>query len=195
MINLPMEENPVVVGARRFLAACRTWGLWAGCLALLGGSLDRSVGATTESPQLLWRRPAGIPGARTGAGPSFPGGFSGAGRYVLFSSAAPDLVPTDPNGAGWDVFRRDWLAGRTELVSFESGGRLDGRDPSSSHDGETVSFVTRFPVTPVAPGIIDTNQASDVLVRRMNGGDMELISVRSDGKARVNGASWGSEIA
>jgi len=104
-------------------------------------------------------------------------------------------VPVDPNGGGWDVFRRDILTGKTELVSFEVGGLLDGREPAASRDGETVVFVTRLSVTPLASSVIDTNQAADVVLRHMDRGSVEVVSVRGDGKATGNGASGRAEVA
>jgi Tol biopolymer transport system component len=43
------------------------------------------------------------------------------GRFVAFSSAAPDLVLGDVNGVG-DVFRKDLSTGTVELVSQSTGG-------------------------------------------------------------------------
>ena len=46
--------------------------------------------------------------------------ISSDGRYVVFSSLAPDLVANDKNDRQ-DVFERDLLLGTTTLVSVNSG--------------------------------------------------------------------------
>jgi Tol biopolymer transport system component len=67
---------------------------------------------------------------------------SADGRYVAFSSAAPNLVPGDTNGA-WDVFVRDRVAGTTQRVSVNSDGAQFPKlsySPSISVDGRYVTF-------------------------------------------------------
>jgi hypothetical protein len=51
-----------------------------------------------------------------------PYGVSIDGRYVVFSSAATNLVATDSNGSDVDVFRKDTQTGRITIVSRDSRG-------------------------------------------------------------------------
>ena len=69
------------------------------------------------------------------AGQSYTAGqfaISADGRYVVFSSLAPDLVSNDNNDRQ-DVFERDLLLGTTTLVSVNSAGtgsaNLDSHTP------------------------------------------------------------------
>jgi Tol biopolymer transport system component len=69
--------------------------------------------------------------------------ISGDGRYVVFTSAADNLVAGDSNGAR-DVFVRDLVAGTTALVSVNSAGTGPGNgasySPQISADGRYVFF-------------------------------------------------------
>ena len=69
---------------------------------------------------------------------------SADGRYVAFSSSAPNLTPNDTNGTT-DVFRRDRISGRTELVSQSFAGTV-GESYSGagalSADGRYVVFIS-----------------------------------------------------
>lgn len=85
------------------------------------------------------------------------------GRYVVFLSAASDLIHGDTNDA-IDVFVHDRLGGRIERVSVDSRGReatytyrepapADPLDPitarlSISDDGRYVTFETELPLHP-----------------------------------------------
>lgn len=61
---------------------------------------------------------AGVQSAKSG-GSSACMGMSGDGRYVLFITRAPNLVPGDTAGTT-DVFVRDLVTGKTKLVSRPS---------------------------------------------------------------------------
>jgi Tol biopolymer transport system component len=67
---------------------------------------------------------------------------SGDGRFVLFTSAASNLVRGDTNGAT-DVFLHDLARRRTTRVSLTSRGRqlpTGGQYGTLSRDGSTVAF-------------------------------------------------------
>jgi Tol biopolymer transport system component len=71
-------------------------------------------------------------------------GISADGRYVAFSSSAPNLVPGDTNHTG-DVFVRDRQLNTIERVSVSStGGQANGSSGSAaiSADGRYVAFVS-----------------------------------------------------
>ncbi|HYG22519.1 MAG TPA: hypothetical protein VEH04_07020 [Verrucomicrobiae bacterium] len=71
--------------------------------------------------------------------------ISGDGRYVVFSSAADNLVPADFNRAQ-DIFLRDLVLNTTSLVSVGSNGVSFGShysfDPRISSDGRFVLFAS-----------------------------------------------------
>lgn len=114
-----------------------------------------------------------------------PDGFCSApavsadGRYVVYSTAAADVVPDDTNSA-FDVVRRDMLSGETTCVSSSLAGVPAGGDshsPSVSADGRYVAFVSSAP--DLVPG--DTGRADDVFVRDMMTGTTMRISTQPGG--------------
>jgi len=105
------------------------------------------------------------------------------GRYVVFASAATNLVDGDTNGKG-DVFIRDLTLGTTERVSVSSTEQ-QGNDDSGgdtwmlavSSDGRYVAFASL--ASNLVPG--DTNESWDVFVRDRTAGTTSRASVSSDG--------------
>jgi len=129
----------------------------------------------------------GAQARRTSSGSGQPA-ISGDGRYVAFTSAAPNLVVGDTNRAQ-DVFVRDRVAAVTVRVSLATGGEQARRDsglPAISADGRVVAFVS------AAPNIVagDTNRTLDVFVRDLTTGRSERVSVSSSG-AQARG-TWRS---
>src|SRR5256886_498703 len=121
-----------------------------------------------------------------GNGESTDVALSADGRFVRFTSAAPDLVAGDTNGA-MDVFVHDRQTGTTELVSVDSAGnQANGAstDVALSADGRFVAF------TSAAPDLVagDTNGATDVFVHDRQTGVTERVSVDSAGN-QVSGPS------
>jgi uncharacterized repeat protein (TIGR01451 family) len=77
---------------------------------------------------------------------------SADGRFVVFRSAASNLVPGDTNHV-YDVFVRDMQAGTTERVNVNSSGAQDAyiaSNPSISADGRFIVFDATSPT--LAPG-------------------------------------------
>jgi Tol biopolymer transport system component len=112
--------------------------------------------------------------------------LSGDGQLVAFSSSAPDLVPSDSNGAS-DVFVRNLASDSTERVSVsDSEAQANGASsaPAITPDGNLVAFASS--ATNLAGG--DTNGASDVFVRDRSAGTTERVSVPASG-GFANGAS------
>ena len=106
---------------------------------------------------------------------------SAHGRYVVFSSDAPDLVANDTNGLR-DVFVRDTVNGLTTLVSVGVGGSQatkESRQGSISADGRYVAF-TSHDANLVAG---DTNNSPDVFVRDLRTNRTKLVSVGRDGQS------------
>lgn len=109
---------------------------------------------------------------------SFPA-ISADGRYVAFSSSAPNLVVGDTNGLS-DIFLRDMAAGTTERVSVPAaGGESNGNSliSSVSGDGRYVAFSSS------ASNLVaeDTNNAGDVFVRDRAAATTTRVSVSSAG--------------
>ncbi len=107
------------------------------------------------------------------------------GRWVVFQSAADNLVPGDTNGA-IDVFVHDRLTGQTRRVSVDSQGQQANDKSIQAHispDGSHVVFHS-FASNLVAG---DTNGQWDVFVYDLNTGIITLDSVRDDG---VQGNDW-----
>jgi Tol biopolymer transport system component len=159
------------------------------CLAgnLVGGDANSAFDAfvrdlaagTTECVSV---GPSGTPGNSHSLHPV----LSLDGRYVVFESAASDLVAGDTNG-GYDVFLRDRAVGSTERVSVASNGAEAhgwSTNPAVSADGRFVVF--RSLASDLVAG--DTNGVDDVFVRDRLNGTTERISVDSGG-AEANGAS------
>jgi LPXTG-site transpeptidase (sortase) family protein len=97
-----------------------------------------------------------------GNGGSFTPSISSDGRYVVFLSAATNLVAGDTNGVS-DVFVYDMITGATKRVSVDSSGVQGNGDPSYpyiSSDGGYVAFVS------YASNLVtgDTNGTEDVFV-------------------------------
>src|SRR5439155_363467 len=121
-----------------------------------------------------------------GNGSSFGGALSADGRFVAFTSAAPDLVAGDTNGAT-AVFLHEGQNGTTERVRVDSAGNQangDSTDVALSADGRFVAF------TSVATnlGTGDTNGAAHVFGHDRHTGTPERVSVDSAGN-QANGDS------
>src|SRR5207249_3963444 len=112
--------------------------------------------------------------------------LSADGRFVAFTSVAPDLVAGDTNGV-MDVFVHDRQTGATERVSVDSAvtqANGDSTDVALSADGRFVAFIS------VAPDLVagDTNGVADVFVHDRQTGTTERVSVDSAGN-QANGDS------
>lgn len=112
-------------------------------------------------------------------GSSWEPSLSSDGRYVAFSSSAPDLVAGDTNGVT-DVFLRDRTSGVTTRLSLSSSG-IEGNGlslhPAISADGLYVAFVSE--ATNLVSG--DTNGVKDIFVRHRVAGTTQRISVNWQG--------------
>ncbi len=130
----------------------------AGTTALVSVALDGTAGNST----------------------SFIQDISADGRFVVFVSAATNLIENDVVDNEANVYVRDLVAGTTELVSVGSDdtradvGFFD--IPSISADGRYVAFSTFDSLVPE-----DTRPFSlDIYLRDRVAGTTELISVNSD---------------
>jgi Tol biopolymer transport system component len=134
--------------------------------------------------------------------------MSADGRYVVFRSNTPNLIPgqSDDN-ASYDLFLRDRVAGTTTLITHAAGqpnvaGHDDpagNYDPDSysldagiSADGRYVAFVSLW--TDLVPGQSHTNGGNVFLYDRVTG-TTTLISHASGDPAAADGLSAGARIS
>lgn len=139
----------------------------------------------TGSTHLVSRIPGGNPGNGRSWTPAGAQGISADGQWILFLSAASDLVVGDTNGAGVDVVlcRRD--AASLEIVSRSvSGGQVANVDePGLSPDGSVVVF--RSYATGVVSG--DTGAVGKIYLRDLvTGGTIRVTNSTTGG----NPNSW-----
>jgi Tol biopolymer transport system component len=146
-----------------------------------GAAADGPVAGTTEV--VAFDTSGGTPGDHVNADDITPDG-----RFLVMSSFAGDLVPTDTNDAS-DVFVVDRLFGTIERVSVSSAEAQTeiGRDSytgSISDDGRYVAFrsESRFLVPE------DTNFLDDVFVRDRAAGTTVRVSTSASGVAANNHA-------
>lgn len=121
-----------------------------------------------------------------GNGESTAVAISADGRYVSFWSYANNLVTGDTGGAA-DVFVRDRLLGKTELISVSSAeeqGNNSSCCSALSASGRFVAFLSY--ASNLTSG--DNNLVYDVFVRDRQLGTTERVSISSAG-AQANGAS------
>lgn len=112
---------------------------------------DRAAGTTTRVSKSA--------SGESANGPSQFAGISGDGRFVVFQSAANNLVDVDPNGKT-DIFVVDTTNGSIKIVSLGSGSDPadgDSSAPQISVDGATVVF--QSDATNLVPN--DTNGVTD----------------------------------
>jgi len=134
------------------------------------------VGATTKRVSL----------SNTGVQPnntSYMGKISNDGRYVVFSTAATNLVTGDTNIAE-DVFVRDRTLNNTTRVSISTSGAqtpvggLGSNKPSISDDGRYVVF-TSYDDTLIAD---DTNAVADTYMRDRTANTTTRVSIGNLGE-------------
>jgi uncharacterized delta-60 repeat protein len=104
---------------------------------------------------------------------------SANGRYVVFTSDATNLVPSDTNGAT-DVFIRDRWARTTRRISL-TGQAAQANGPSSgsaiSADGRYVTFHSHAPNLSVSPEMYDDD---GIYVRDRVGGTTRQLGFNED---------------
>lgn len=116
-----------------------------------------------------------LTGTGGGNGDSLPFGISTNGQFVLFESAASNLVANDTNNAQ-DIFIRDVVNATTTLVSVNTNGVSgsgESRDPAMTPDDRYVAFTSA--AADLVPG--DTNGIPDVFVRDLESNTTTLVSV------------------
>jgi hypothetical protein len=117
--------------------------------------------------------------------------ISNDGRFVVFSSAATNLVANDTNSA-IDIFLHDRTLGTTTRVSVSSTGAQANSDntfPLVSTDGRFVTFASS------AANLVadDTNGDSDIFVHDTLTGNTERVSLKVDG-TQASGALYNLSV-
>ena len=123
---------------------------------------------------------------KQGNGSSYNPAISADGRYVVFDSAATNLVTGDINGVS-DIFLHDTLTGETSLISISSlgvKGNSSSDHPDVSLDGNLIVFHSS--ASNLVP--VDTNALSDIFVHDRQTGLTIMASINSDG-IQTNGVS------
>ncbi len=118
-----------------------------------------------------------------GDGDSFNPRVSADGRFVVFDSAASNLVANDTNG-NFDVFVRDRSSGSTERVSVKNDGTqaVGGSGFSQiSEDGRLVVFSSNSPDL-VPPGIFGVLVRDRVLGTTRFLGEGRRPAISADGR-------------
>ena len=125
-------------------------------------------------------------------GASFRPEISANGEFVVFDSAADNLLATPDANPFADIFIKSLADGSIRLVSTDGAGN-QGFDsmlnPTVSADGRFVAFETAFGFTPD-----DTNGTWDIYLKDLQTGTLELIS-RSEAGVLGDGASHGASIS
>jgi Tol biopolymer transport system component len=114
------------------------------------------------------------------------------GRYVVFESAASNLVSTDTNGE-WDIFRKDMVSGEIVICSTDSSGtQADGSSKyaAMSTDGKYVSF--RSDAANLVAG--DYNANFDIFLKDLSNGQTVCCSTNPAGSF-VNGIGERSAVS
>ena len=126
-------------------------------------------------------------GAKGNAG-SGPPVLSGDGQHVAFTSRASNLSPQDSDSL-LDVYVKDLRSGALRLVTVGPDGRRAAPGPygigrlSLSADGHRVAFDTDAGLDPA-----DTDGATDVYVKDLDTGALQLASTGWDGRNSAPGS-------
>src|SRR5262249_28937509 len=108
-------------------------------------------------------------GRGSGNGPSWGPLISADGRYVVFESAASNLVTNDFNGTN-DIFIRDLTLGVTTLVSLNLDGSASANGPSDSPAISANGLFVAFPSQANDLVVGATNRLGEIYVRDLAGG-------------------------
>jgi len=146
---------------------------------------DRTTGAKT----LVSR--SGTSARKTANGFSNHPSLSADGRYVLYESAATDLVPgqvDDADGRTIDLFLFDRVAGTTALVTHAPGspsqatGTFEDPMPVLSADGRWVAFTSRAPDGRLNTYLYDRMGGALTLAGTSPGNSGRQLALSADGR-------------
>ncbi len=135
-------------------------------------------------------------GVQQGVGITGGGAISDDGQYVLFFSAATNLVDSDTNGGNYDIFRKNFQTGKTDIVSTTFGGNqitpveTPLRSLAISGDGRYAFFESSS--ASVTAG--DTNGVVDIFRKGFLSGEVIRVSEGANG-LQANGSSTNSYVS
>ena len=144
-------------------------------------------------PQLVSERAASSTQSVAGNDNSISPVISADGRFVLFSSAANNLVTNDNGYLGLDVFLHDRASNATVLVSIQAAGLGGGNDHSRAVSVSTNGRYVLFESDATNLLVGDTNGVGDVFVRDLQLNTTLLVSTAAGG-GWGNGASTESAM-
>lgn len=164
-------------------------------VAALAFSASAGGFQSTAAPLVRTTRESVNSSGAPAVGMVLPGVISANGRYVVFTSAATNLV----GAVGAHVYRRDRASGATELVTVSKTGTpsaAGGFAPTLSADGRFVAFTSAS--SDLVDG--DTNGVIDVFLRDMVAGTTAMVSASQTGApgnyvSSLNSASGAREIS
>ncbi len=149
--------------------------------------VDRQV--DPQMPHTIKRVSVANDGTQANGYSSFPS-ISADGHYVVFVSAASNLVPGDTNG-NWDTFVYDRQMDTIERVSIANNGTQGNNTSwqgSISADGRYVAFSSN--ASNLVSG--DTNVRGDTFVYDRQTDTIERVSIAADGTQGNDGAAGGT---
>jgi hypothetical protein len=117
------------------------------------------------------------------------------GRFVAFTSAATNLVPSDRSRGSIEAYLRDLEAGTTERVSVGGGGLAAPTwswAGAVSEGGRFVAFTAGAAGGSLTPD--DTYPGADVFVRDRQAQTTEVISIAPRRPTRRTGANVGVRL-
>ncbi|HVZ93596.1 MAG TPA: hypothetical protein VG797_03715 [Phycisphaerales bacterium] len=132
-----------------------------------------------------WRISMGMGGAPTN-GSSVDPAMSADGRFIVYESAANNIVPNDTNNDS-DIFLYDRQTGQTSRINGPQGvePNNDSGNPAISPDGRWIAFEST--ATNLVPN--DTNSNVDVFMYDRQSGEVSRLNVATDGTQAAGGST------
>ncbi|MDB6033636.1 MAG: hypothetical protein JWM16_3974 [Verrucomicrobiales bacterium] len=131
----------------------------------------------------------------SGAGGSYSPQFSADGRFLIFTSHAPNLTTNENDQGFLNIYSREMSSGQITLISVRGTGDRPGNNssssPSVSSNGQFIAFESD--ATDLVPG--DTNGFKDIFLRDTASGATTLVSVNASGVGGGNGVSSNPSIS
>ncbi len=122
--------------------------------------------------------------------------LSADGRYLVFASAATNLIAGRDTNMTPDIFVRDRLAGTTRRISLgDSGQEGNGTSgwPTISNDGQVAAFASS--ATNLLRGTDANGVGRDIYLARLDRGELARVSVDSDERQPPDGESYSPSIS
>ncbi|MCA9166385.1 MAG: PD40 domain-containing protein [Planctomycetales bacterium] len=142
------------------------------------------TGSNKNQVELVSANPQGNAAAGISGTDAHPATISADGRYVAFSSSAPDVVPAAEANAWTQIYVRDLDTKTTTLVSAAVTGNVEANHSSSnpiiSEDGRFVIFQSQFASNLTSLG---GNARAQMYVRDLDSGVTTMLTTNAAGTA------------